>query len=214
MSCLNLLFPVGITETLPTQTTQELTQGCLYATNEQCQDISPSSAPRRSASCVRRLQSVQGWYRFVCGYGNKYLLTVVGRVDFPPDKDDSSLEAETPEPERPLTSPVRQRHRVVGGYSSSSEESRSSRASTTPSLHHSYETLNISDTGIIVSHPHRPAPKPPGNIMVSRCQLQIGQQFLSDQFFISKTLKYYEFYLRIPAKSPEETDNFTFRFRN
>ena len=100
------------------------------------------------------------------------------KVEFPPDKDDTALES--PEPDRPMTSPVRQRHRLVqhhqgvGGYStgytsSSSEDSRSSR-STLPSLHHSYETLNISDTGVIISHPHRPAPKPPG-ADISLCRL-------------------------------------------
>ena len=88
----------------------------------------------------------------------------VDKTEFPPDKDDSILRAEeNQEPEVPVTSPVRQRHRLVGGavggYSSgSSEDSRSSVA--TPSLHHSYETLNMSDCGL--SQPHRPAPKPPG----------------------------------------------------
>ena len=84
----------------------------------------------------------------------------VDKSEFPPDKDETILTAENHEPDRPVTSPVRQRHLVVqggGGYSSSSEDSRSS--ATTTSLHHSYETLNMSDC---VSQPHRPAPKPPG----------------------------------------------------
>ena len=46
-----------------------------------------------------------------------------------------------------------------GGYSSSED----SRSSATPSLHHSYETLNMSDSSISASHPHRPAPQPPEN---------------------------------------------------
>ena len=48
-----------------------------------------------------------------------YLVSGLGdKTEFPPDKDDAILDAEeSQEPDRPVTSPVRQRHRLstVGG---------------------------------------------------------------------------------------------------
>ena len=72
---------------------------------------------------------------------------------FPPDKDEAIITAEDQSsPGRPV------------GSSSGSEDGRSSLATPSMSvscLHHSYETLNMSDPGIGLSQPHRPAPKPP-----------------------------------------------------
>ena len=153
--------------------------------SDQCQELPSSSTQplvsshpshKRTSNGVKRFHSVMHGKKlfetcisfFFTDHkfnDNDSIVAVrVDKTEFPPDKDDSILRAEeNHEPEVPVTSPVRQRHRLVGGagggYSSgSSEDSRSSVA--TPSLHHSYETLNMSDCGL--SQPHRPAPKPPG----------------------------------------------------
>ena len=183
------MFSLVIAENqLPTNTgeTEEVTQGCVSV---QCQDsISGDHDPRRCSSNpgVRRMLQGESWCLVNTNTTTTTITNIIisgvnDKVEFPPDKDDTALDS--PEPDRPMTSPVRQRHRLVqhhqgvGGYStgytsSSSEDSRSSRSSTLPSLHHSYETLNISDTGVIISHPHRPAPKPPG-ADTSLCRLCI-----------------------------------------
>lgn len=99
---------------------------------------------------------------------------------FPPDKEDKGdqeeaiISAGVPGPARPLTSPVRRRVRPGPGSSSGSEDGRSSLATPSLSLHHSYETLNMSEPGLGLSQPHRPAPKPPaldpGELSTERSQ--------------------------------------------
>ena len=141
----------------------------------------------RAPHCLKKktFMRIQSIYCYVVsGLGDK--------AEFPPDKDDAILDAEeSQEPDRPVTSPVRQRHRlstVGGGITESrwgwnrvvctnlrfncslsgSEDSGSTSGSTAPTsgslggLHHSYETLSLNMSDCGLSQPHRPAPKPPG----------------------------------------------------
>ena len=85
---------------------------------------------------------------------------------FPPDHpQDAIMACDDQGPMRPVTSP--QGGRRTGASSSGSEDGRSSLATPSMSvscLHHSYETLNMSDPGLgVLSQPHRPAPKPPAH---------------------------------------------------
>ena len=144
--------------------------------------------PKRSSSIVKRLQSaisgnVYIWQMVQHGFRANWPLPQVSQPElfipgkheivvthwhtsctgraavFPPDKEDQSPGI--------VTSPVRQRTARPGpGSSSGSEDGRSSLATPSMSvscLHHSYETLNMSDPGLGLSQPHRPAPKPPAH---------------------------------------------------
>ena len=79
-----------------------------------------------------------------------HILSAGRAAVFPPDKEEAIISCGDND---------------QGVTSSGSEDGRSSLATPSMSvscLHHSYETLNMSDPGLgVLSQPHRPAPKPP-----------------------------------------------------